>query len=257
MEGTQISGDCNIQLLLKKAIGGEIELCHFWFNTGFHCNEMHLKLDKPSIDIANKDKKNKVFKEDFALEAFFQASTGSVTTSSKTRTLSTTTTTATSSTTTTTTTTNSSVLTMTIGTAPKHFTSSSSTGKSVTFMAARPSGCDRRQQIIKGNTRGEGDVNSENEGSTSLSQDGEEKQEKDESGGSGDGGAGRCGCEGEGEGEGGGEGGGGGGGEAGTPVTRERNLSFYGYAMHSILIDAGVTVSSSDDEEDDGDEARK
>eukprot|EP01126_Amoeba_proteus_P042146 TRINITY_DN4576_c0_g2_i4.p1 TRINITY_DN4576_c0_g2~~TRINITY_DN4576_c0_g2_i4.p1 ORF type:complete len:447 (-),score=71.97 TRINITY_DN4576_c0_g2_i4:361-1701(-) len=205
MEGASISGDCNVQLWLKKAIGGELELCHFWFNTGFHYNEMYLKLDKPTIDVANKDKRNKVFREDFAIEAFFKsADPGRVRTISSNSTSSSTVAT-----------------TPTLSISKQTFTSSSSTGKSVTFMAARPTGSDRRS-LLQVNVRGESEATSENDGSNSSSPlQGEEKKEKD--GGSDDG---KC-------------------------ITRERNMSFYGYAMHSVLIDAGVSYSSDADDEDD------
>jgi len=46
------------------------KICHFWFNTGFVKNN-HVLLEKPTIDVANKDKKCKVFKEDFTIEGFF------------------------------------------------------------------------------------------------------------------------------------------------------------------------------------------
>jgi len=63
-------GDCKIQLLVKQ--GKKLtKVCHFWFNTGF-VEELELNLAKPVIDVANKDKKCKVFKNNFTIHAFFQ-----------------------------------------------------------------------------------------------------------------------------------------------------------------------------------------
>jgi len=63
-------GDCKIQLVHKQ--GKKLtKVCHFWFNTGFvEGNE--LKLSKTVIDVANKDKKCKIFKSEFALIAHFR-----------------------------------------------------------------------------------------------------------------------------------------------------------------------------------------
>jgi len=62
----KVEGDIKIQLsALKKQ-----SLCHFWFNTGFVDNK--LELTKPGIDVANKDKKCKVFKDDFKVTLFFK-----------------------------------------------------------------------------------------------------------------------------------------------------------------------------------------
>lgn len=48
-------------------------LCHFWFNSGFiDPKEMKLHLVKSTIDVANKDRKQKVFRDDFAIEAYFK-----------------------------------------------------------------------------------------------------------------------------------------------------------------------------------------
>jgi len=63
-------GDCKIQLLVKQ--GKKLtKVCHFWFNTGF-VEELELNLAKPVIDVANKDKKCKVFKNNFTIHAFFR-----------------------------------------------------------------------------------------------------------------------------------------------------------------------------------------
>jgi phosphatidylinositol-3,4,5-trisphosphate 3-phosphatase/dual-specificity protein phosphatase PTEN len=66
-----ISGDCKIQLIVRKKGGVKQKLCHFWFNTGFIIDNK-LTLPKSEIDVANKDKKCKIFKEDFAIEIFFK-----------------------------------------------------------------------------------------------------------------------------------------------------------------------------------------
>jgi len=63
-------GDCKIQLAHKQ--GKKLtKVCHFWFNTGFvEGNEV--KMSKGVIDVANKDKKCKVFKSDFTLTGLFR-----------------------------------------------------------------------------------------------------------------------------------------------------------------------------------------
>jgi len=67
----RVEGDIKIQLSIRKKPNGKQKLCHFWFNTGFIIDN---KVDfiKEEIDVANKDKKCKIFKEDFAIEAFFK-----------------------------------------------------------------------------------------------------------------------------------------------------------------------------------------
>jgi len=63
-------GDCKIQLVHKQ--GKKLtKVCHFWFNTGF-VEGYELKLTKAVIDVANKDKRGKIFKHEFALTAHFR-----------------------------------------------------------------------------------------------------------------------------------------------------------------------------------------
>jgi len=47
------------------------KICHFWFNTGF-VDDLVLNLPKSVIDVANKDKKCKIFKKDFTLTVQFR-----------------------------------------------------------------------------------------------------------------------------------------------------------------------------------------
>jgi phosphatidylinositol-3,4,5-trisphosphate 3-phosphatase/dual-specificity protein phosphatase PTEN len=68
----RIIGDCKIQVLIKKRGGGKQKLCHFWFNSAFVVDNK-LVLTKSEIDVANKDKKCKIFKEDFLIEIFFKS----------------------------------------------------------------------------------------------------------------------------------------------------------------------------------------
>jgi len=67
----KVRGDCKIILSVKKRGGGKQKLCHFWFNSGFIIDNK-LTLTKAEIDVANKDKKCKIFKEDFHIEVFFK-----------------------------------------------------------------------------------------------------------------------------------------------------------------------------------------
>jgi len=65
-----VEGDVKIQVLYKQ--GRKLEkACHFWFNTGF-LEGHELQLGKSVIDVANKDKKSKIFKNDFAITAYFK-----------------------------------------------------------------------------------------------------------------------------------------------------------------------------------------
>jgi len=66
-----VQGDVKINLQVKRRGGGKQKLCHFWFNSGF-INNMKLELVKSDIDVANKDKNCKIFKEEFAIECFFK-----------------------------------------------------------------------------------------------------------------------------------------------------------------------------------------
>jgi phosphatidylinositol-3,4,5-trisphosphate 3-phosphatase/dual-specificity protein phosphatase PTEN len=68
----KVKGDCKIILSVRKRAGGKQKLCHFWFNTGFIIDNK-LSLPKAEIDVANKDKKCKIFKDDFNIEIFFKA----------------------------------------------------------------------------------------------------------------------------------------------------------------------------------------
>jgi len=65
-----VEGDCKVQLVHKQ--GKKLtKVCHFWFNTGFiESNE--LKLTKAVIDVANKDKRCKIFKLEFSRCAHFR-----------------------------------------------------------------------------------------------------------------------------------------------------------------------------------------
>jgi len=67
----RVEGDIKIQLAVRKRPSGKQKLCHFWFNTGFIMDNK-IELVKEEIDVANKDKKCKIFKEDFAIEVYFK-----------------------------------------------------------------------------------------------------------------------------------------------------------------------------------------
>jgi len=63
-------GDCKVQLVHKQ--GKKLtKVCHFWFNTGF-IEGAELRLTKSVIDVANKDKRCKIFKTEFAVGAHFR-----------------------------------------------------------------------------------------------------------------------------------------------------------------------------------------
>jgi len=49
------------------------KVCHFWFNTGFIDPLVENKFSKAVIDVANKDKKCKIFKSDFSIIPVFRA----------------------------------------------------------------------------------------------------------------------------------------------------------------------------------------
>jgi len=64
-------GDCKIQLLHKQ--GRKFtKVCHFWFNSGFIECQGDNKLVKAMIDVANKDKKCKIFKSNFSIIPVFR-----------------------------------------------------------------------------------------------------------------------------------------------------------------------------------------
>jgi len=65
-----VQGDVKIILQVKKGSAKQ-KLCHFWFNSGF-IEDMKLDLPKKEIDVANKDKNCKIFKEEFNIECFFK-----------------------------------------------------------------------------------------------------------------------------------------------------------------------------------------
>lgn len=68
-----VHGDVKIQFCVKKG-GSHQNTCHFWFSTAFvdpKTNAFELK--KSEIDVANKDKKNAHFKQDFRLEVTFES----------------------------------------------------------------------------------------------------------------------------------------------------------------------------------------
>jgi len=64
-------GDCKIQILHKQ--GRKVtKVCHFWFNTGFIDPHGDNKFVKNMIDVANKDKKCKIFKNEFCILPIFR-----------------------------------------------------------------------------------------------------------------------------------------------------------------------------------------
>jgi len=64
-------GDCKIQILHKQ--GRKVtKVCHFWFNTGFIDTHADNKFIKSVIDVANKDKKCKIFKNQFSITPVFR-----------------------------------------------------------------------------------------------------------------------------------------------------------------------------------------
>ncbi|KJE90052.1 pten protein [Capsaspora owczarzaki ATCC 30864] len=74
-----LCGDVKIEFYHKTAFKKE-KMCHFWFNTFFVQNHT-LLLRKVDIDKANKDKKHKIFREDFAIELQFSPPTSGTTSS--------------------------------------------------------------------------------------------------------------------------------------------------------------------------------
>lgn len=65
-------GDCKIQIVHKQ--GRKVtKVCHFWFNTGFIDPAKENKFEKSVIDVANKDKKCKIFKSNFTITPVFRA----------------------------------------------------------------------------------------------------------------------------------------------------------------------------------------
>jgi len=70
--GGIVEGDCKITLALNSGGKKLTKICHFWFSTGFTDN-FYVKFEKSTIDVANKDKKCKVFKDDFFVEGYFEA----------------------------------------------------------------------------------------------------------------------------------------------------------------------------------------
>jgi hypothetical protein len=69
--GGKVQGDVKVKILAKKKAARKQSLCHFWFNTGF-IEGNKLTLVKSEIDVANKDKNEKVFKNTFAIHCFFK-----------------------------------------------------------------------------------------------------------------------------------------------------------------------------------------
>jgi len=64
-------GDCKIQIVHKQ--GRKVtKVCHFWFNTGFIDPYSDTKFGKAVIDVANKDKKCKIFKSDYSITPIFR-----------------------------------------------------------------------------------------------------------------------------------------------------------------------------------------
>jgi len=64
-------GDCKIQIVHKQ--GRKVtKVCHFWFNTGFIDHHHENKFTKAVIDVANKDKKCKIFKNNFYITPVFR-----------------------------------------------------------------------------------------------------------------------------------------------------------------------------------------
>lgn len=68
-----VMGDIKVQLCARKSKKRHQKMCHFWFSTAFIDEETNsLILEKSEIDVANKDKKNAHFKENFKIEAYFE-----------------------------------------------------------------------------------------------------------------------------------------------------------------------------------------
>lgn len=67
-----VEGDVKVQLCARKSKRRHQKMCHFWFSTAFVKKSNHMVLEKSEIDVANKDKKNVHFKENFKIEAFFE-----------------------------------------------------------------------------------------------------------------------------------------------------------------------------------------
>jgi len=66
-KGTPIMGDVKVQFIIKKG-GSPQKLYHFWINTSFVEKDDTYTLLKKEIDVANKDKKHVIYKQDFKVQ---------------------------------------------------------------------------------------------------------------------------------------------------------------------------------------------
>eukprot|EP01120_Amphizonella_sp_Union-15-10_P014746 TRINITY_DN7271_c0_g1_i1.p1 TRINITY_DN7271_c0_g1~~TRINITY_DN7271_c0_g1_i1.p1 ORF type:complete len:521 (-),score=93.38 TRINITY_DN7271_c0_g1_i1:100-1662(-) len=65
--GTPIISDIKIEFAFKNKKGSAQNLCHFWINTSFIDEDDTCTLLKKDIDVANKDKKQLIYKDDFTV----------------------------------------------------------------------------------------------------------------------------------------------------------------------------------------------
>eukprot|EP00035_Acanthoeca_spectabilis_P020746 m.434434 g.434434 ORF g.434434 m.434434 type:complete len:385 (+) comp17715_c0_seq1:180-1334(+) len=70
-----VCGDVKVEFYHKTSMGGKEKMFNVWFNTYF-LKDNKLYAPKPTIDKANKDKKHKIYPEDFAVEFIFDSAPG-------------------------------------------------------------------------------------------------------------------------------------------------------------------------------------
>lgn len=70
-----VCGDVKLEFYHRSSRGGKEKMFNIWFNT-FFLREDRLFAPKPTIDKANKDKKHKIYPEDFAVELSFDSAPG-------------------------------------------------------------------------------------------------------------------------------------------------------------------------------------
>eukprot|EP00730_Choanoeca_flexa_P004859 TRINITY_DN11822_c1_g1_i3.p2 TRINITY_DN11822_c1_g1~~TRINITY_DN11822_c1_g1_i3.p2 ORF type:complete len:374 (+),score=86.14 TRINITY_DN11822_c1_g1_i3:250-1371(+) len=70
-QSTVVCGDVKLEFIHRKGASGKEKMFHLWFNTFFIENNLFLAR-QPEIDKANKDKKNKIYPPNFAVEIQFE-----------------------------------------------------------------------------------------------------------------------------------------------------------------------------------------